>query len=320
VTGQVNGGAFTNVSYQSFGLRWGNGVNTPTTTFTVEISTNSNFSAPVTSSTTVLHTATFSSLSIGATYYARVKANGYAQLSVGGSGYVQIGSTQTLSLNDNGMRYWVASAPGNWSNSANWSLGSGGPGGYPLVSTNTLVFDSGSVQISTADGGFGGTISSITIVSGYTGTVFIDRSLTVTNTFYQTAGTINLSTQAILLQGNFYRSGGTFIAGGSTVTFYAANSSLTGSTTFYSLTFDDYTKTIDPTSTMTVTGLFTLGTGGSGPTLNGGFIEAKGDIYQSAYNSFNGTTVLLIDGTGNQTLSGNACSTCYLLPTTINKI
>jgi hypothetical protein len=103
-------------------------------------------------------------------------------------------NTNWVFAGDTGNRYWVASAPGNWSNAANWSYYSGGPGGYALLSTHTAVFDSGSVQISTIDAGFGGTISSVTINTGYTGTVYLTRSLTVSNTFYQQDGVIAGST------------------------------------------------------------------------------------------------------------------------------
>jgi hypothetical protein len=78
---------------------------------------------------------------------------------------------------DTGVCYWVAFAPGNWSNAANWSYYSGCFGGYALLFMYTAVFDGGSVQVSTVDAGFNGTISSVTIMSGYTGTVALARSL-----------------------------------------------------------------------------------------------------------------------------------------------
>src|SRR5439155_1484670 len=61
---------------------------------------------------------------------------------------------------DTGIRYWIASSPGNWSNASNWSLVSGGSisGGLPL-SSHTVVFDGGGLGASSVDGGFAGDIS-----------------------------------------------------------------------------------------------------------------------------------------------------------------
>jgi hypothetical protein len=75
------------------------------------------------------------------------------------------------------------------------------------LSTHTVVFDAGSVQVSTVGASFAGTVSSITIQAGYTGTLYLLRSLTTSATFQQLGGTMTLSTQTLTVGGDFIRTG-----------------------------------------------------------------------------------------------------------------
>lgn len=66
------------------------------------------------------------------------------------------------------LRYWIAGAPGNWTDTANWSASSGGPGGasIPIVDT-TAVFDSNGVGNCTIDASVW--IAGLQLSSGYSG-------------------------------------------------------------------------------------------------------------------------------------------------------
>src|SRR4029079_1237525 len=62
--------------------------------------------------------------------------------------------------------YWVAPSAGNWSDPLNWSYSSAGPGGAGVPdSDDAVVFDGGSVQNSTVDTSFAGSIASMTFTS-----------------------------------------------------------------------------------------------------------------------------------------------------------
>ncbi len=109
---------------------------------------------------------------------------------------------------DTGIRYWVASAAGNWSNASNWSTSSGGPasGGVPL-SSHTVVFDGGSVQVSSVNVAFAGTVASMTVTSAYTGSIYLSTNFVVTTDLTISSGTIYTAKDAvstITVGGMFY--------------------------------------------------------------------------------------------------------------------
>ncbi|MGE0587498.1 MAG: T9SS type A sorting domain-containing protein [Cyclobacteriaceae bacterium] len=90
-----------------------------------------------------------------------------------------------------GQRYWVASATGNWNNTANWSTTSGGAGGASVPGAADQVFFNGA-------GGSNGncnldvapTVAGIS-VNGYSGTIdLLGFTLTTTGTNTFTSGTI----------------------------------------------------------------------------------------------------------------------------------
>ena len=77
-------------------------------------------------------------------------------------------------------RYWVGS--GGWSNTANWAATSGGTGGNSVPgASDDVFFDGGGTGSAVVDTNANGTINSLSIGSGYTGTNTQVRNLTVVN-------------------------------------------------------------------------------------------------------------------------------------------
>jgi hypothetical protein len=158
----------------------------------------------------------------------------YAYNSIDGGGNVN-----WVFMEDTGYRYWVASGAGNWSNPANWSVASGGPGGASVPSsTHTVIFDGAGGKNGDA------TLDQIVVVTtisvnGYSGTLnTANYALTISSAFYQNTGTVELTASTVTVSGNFIRSGGSFDAGTSTVTFtsvWPTNSINSGGGTFSSV-------------------------------------------------------------------------------------
>ncbi len=102
---------------------------------------------------------------------------------------------------------WIGS--GNWSNPFNWM------GGVVPGSGASVVFSTYSVQNCTIDTNVN--VASITINSGYTGTITSLNTSTsavaLTSNFNQSGGTFNLSGGTLTVIGNMTDSGGTFNAG-----------------------------------------------------------------------------------------------------------
>lgn len=140
-----------------------------------------------------------------------------------------------------------------WSCAENWTENTA-PGKEDMA-----VFGSSSVTNSTVDEGFAGSIAAIRIVSGYTGTISLARSLTVSSSFSQAGGTFTAGSQALTLKavalagGTFTASSGTtsiggalkiaagaaFNANGGTVSFVGGSAGLKcGKKAFNLVTFD----------------------------------------------------------------------------------
>ncbi len=126
-------------------------------------------------------------------------------------------------------RYWIASGPGNWSDTANWSYSNAGPGGSSVPSAgDTVIFDG-------ANGHNGDCTVDVTVnvatvsISGYTGTLNTNGfAVMVSSALSQTSGALALGVSHLTLGGNFTRSGGSFNEGTSTVSFTGAqNQTLT---------------------------------------------------------------------------------------------
>ncbi len=143
-------------------------------------------------------------------------------------------------LMDTGVRYWVASSAGNWSDANNWSLASGGPGGYAApTSTMTAVFDGGGGENGNTNIDVAVNVASMSVIGSYSGIVNTqNNSITIgTGGFNMSTGTFAMGTSTETIAGNFSKSGGTFDAGVSTIQFTGAGSTLltAGGTSFYNL-------------------------------------------------------------------------------------
>ncbi len=99
----------------------------------------------------------------------------------------------------------------DWSDCNNWSTNV-----CPL-STDNVTFNSTSTKDSVVDASFGGTVLSVTLASGYTGTVSLSRSLNLTGTFSIASGTFTAGAQTLDIDTNFAISGGTFNAPSTTM-------------------------------------------------------------------------------------------------------
>lgn len=163
------------------------------------------------------------------------------------------------------QRFWVASGPSNWNNTANWSTTSGGAGGASVPgAADVVTFNALGAGNCTLD--IAPTVAGITM-NGYTGTVNINGfTLTTTGNNTFTSGTINNSGAAGSLALN-----------------------TTGSSTFNGTTF----------------GANLTGTSGrlifSGSTFNGSVSVTKTDANNdvgSGGNIFNSTTTITNQGDG----------------------
>jgi trimeric autotransporter adhesin len=172
-----------------------------------------------------------------------------------------------------------------WSCAANWSENTA-PG-----ATDTAVFTSTATGNAVADEGFGGTVASIRIRPGYTGTVSLARSLTVAGPFSQLAGAFTAAGQTLTVKtmtlggGSFTASSGTthvsgtlkvtgeptFNANGGTVDFNGASGTLTCDEVAFSkvtLTHTTGTKTVGASCELPLGESPSAGNGG-GLTLYG---------------------------------------------------
>lgn len=204
---------------------------------------------------------------------------------IGGSVIDATSNTNTDGGNNNnwdfGKRYWVATSAGNWSDTANWSYGSGGSSGatVPLVSSQVYFNSSGNNDCAINQDA---SISSIAVDSGYTATMnAMSAAITVTGNVDLTGGTLTAGTSNFILSGT---SGQTIIAGGKTfnaLTITNANASgvtTSGSITVATLNAVTPTSKIkfDNTAIFTVTSNFNAGGSASGKV----FLYSNSDTNQ----------------------------------------
>jgi len=132
-------------------------------------------------------------------------------------------------------RYWVASGSGGlWTNTANWSETDGGAGGASVPVLADAVYytsNSGSGNINTDV-----VVSSISLMSGYTGSIIVNTSQSVTagsmningGLFWAFAGTtLHVNGTVSLGGGDLYVAGSTFYVG-SNLSLTGANSTFNG--------------------------------------------------------------------------------------------
>ena len=109
-------------------------------------------------------------------------------------------------------RFWIATAPASWNNSANWSTTSGGAGGASVPTIGDIaIFDGGGTGNCNTDISI--SVDGMDIRSGYTGFITQGAGFTITigtNNFQQAAGTFAGNNSDITINGTFTLAGGTF--------------------------------------------------------------------------------------------------------------
>jgi hypothetical protein len=123
-------------------------------------------------------------------------------------------------------RTWDGGCGGEaaWSCAANWS------GNVVPAAGDTVTFNGTSTNNSTVDAGFGGSIATVKVNAGYTGTITLARSLAVSTAFTQTAGSFTAAGQALTLK-TLTLTGGSFTASSGTTSLSGALA-ISGSPTF----------------------------------------------------------------------------------------
>jgi hypothetical protein len=99
-----------------------------------------------------------------------------------------------------------------WSCAANWSADT-----LP-TSSDSVLFDGTSTKDATIDASFQGTVTGITIASGYSGIITQARALVINGSYSQADGTFTGGSQTIDINGSWALSGGTFTATSGTMT------------------------------------------------------------------------------------------------------
>ena len=175
-------------------------------------------------------------------------------------------------------RYWVASGPGLWSSTANWSTTSGGAGGASVPGAADKAFFN-SLGAGNCTIGSAVSVGGIQLVSGYSGTIS------------HTTGTLSIGTQ------NFSMAGGSF----STAAYFSCSG-----------TFTISAGTFTSTSSFSLTGAFiqsggvsNWNNGASTPSFSGNFTLNGGTMNISASNfAYLGTSFITSGGIFNHS-SGN---------------
>ncbi len=231
-------------------------------------------------------------------------------------------------------RYWVAASASTWNSTANWSSTSGGAGGFSVpTGSDTAYFDGNGTGNDTLDVNV--SVMRLEIAAGYTGTI-VQGTYTVTigssgavlsgGTFAGGSGSITAS-GAFTISGcaftstngtfstsaNFTVSSGSFAHNNGKLSITATmtlTSSITGGTTYYDLEFaptaTNPTVTITSTTTLTVSDTLSIA-GTKYTTFTNGTIHLHGTLTTANASVFggSGSTTIVFDGTGNQSLIGN---------------
>ena len=87
-------------------------------------------------------------------------------------------------------RYWVGASNALWSASGSWATSSGGASGAGAPgAADDVIFDAGGVSNALVDAAFAGSVLSVTITNGYTGTITQSNNLSVVYDFTMSTGT-----------------------------------------------------------------------------------------------------------------------------------
>lgn len=191
-------------------------------------------------------------------------------------------------------RYFVGDTDNDWNDTNNWSSNSGGIGGAGVPNSgDKAIFDSNSPNC-VVDSGYNPEINALELTSGFGNTLdFNDQNIIINATSSMSGGTLNLGAGAFTIKGSWTYSGGTINRETSTV-ILASELTITGSMSLYNLTFDTnigYYKTITIESSTILTVLGTLRfEDQDGIYINGGEIQAKGDIVIANSEPYDGST------------------------------
>ncbi|PIY82871.1 MAG: hypothetical protein COY78_04470 [Candidatus Omnitrophica bacterium CG_4_10_14_0_8_um_filter_44_12] len=201
------------------------------------------------------------------------------------------GSYDGYTLGTN-IRYWVASADGNWNDTANWSDTSAGTSGFSVpTSGEVAVFDSGSTKQCTVNLAAVSLLDLI-MTSAYTGAnakIISNGNLTLAGALNITGGTLDISTNA-----NTLTTAGTLTIDGGTLTATNGNIDANGAVTLTSgtLTAPATGKSFTVFGNWTKSGgIFTSGTGtvtfdaGSGTQqVTSGGVTDNDDFYDITHS------------------------------------
>lgn len=191
---------------------------------------------------------------------------------------------------DENIRYWVASADGNWNDTANWSDTSGGASGFSVpASGQAAVFDSGSTNKCTVDIA---TVSlqDLIVESGYTGaSAIVDANANDVNVGVNvtlSGGELELDASSDLtVGGTLIVSGGTLDGLNGTIDAEASVSLSSGTLTAPSTTFTvagNWTKTGGTFASGTGTVTFDAGSGTQ--QLTSGGVTDNDDFYNITHS------------------------------------
>jgi hypothetical protein len=186
-------------------------------------------------------------------------------------------------------RFWVSAIPGNWSNPANWSNVSGGPGGFSVPGLgDAVIFNNVRIGNCTLD--MPGTVLSFTINAGYTGTIFQGANIvsTVNNVSFA-SGTFVAGSGNITVGGNSTFSGGTFTGG-------SGNISILGNAGFTGGIFSA------GSGNMTISGNFTLN--GTAFTSSSGILEFNRSAAFTSATFMHNNGIVRFNATAATTISG----------------
>ena len=207
-------------------------------------------------------------------------------------------------------RYWVNGGTGNWSSTTNWSATSGGASGASVPgSADDVFFDNLGNSNSSVNSNF--IVLSVNVSSGYTSTLNITSNFTLTVTVNIILGaSMTIAGTGFLVLGS--QTNASITSNGVVIPNFRITHQSTGTPLTFTLN-----------DVITCSGNLEIGNGNNNQncTINGNSINATGNISilgnNASLSRTNGTTVLNINGTGNQTLLSN--SGVLHLGTNINK-
>lgn len=255
-------------------------------------------------------------------FYFMTPTSGTSTLTASATGYADANQNETITVN--GYVWTGGGGDANWSTAANWSGGSA-PGAGNVAVFNSTCSQCNATITSNPN------ILGVRIWSSYAGVITQNAGVIIsagTSGWVQDTGTFAGSNSAIIINGVMALSGGTFGSTSATLTV-ASTYTVSGSAAFthnsgtINFSCSSCSKTLTPgtvvynnvsftgvgedntiSGTFTVNGTLTLADGGSSSgAMTSGTILANGNVVASSYGK-TGTTLIIINGTGNQSVTG----------------